>query len=180
MSSSLRRRTSITVPRVTEQPIWLFTPEGERIWARDAWNPDYPDPARNDGVGTVFTTEHGGPKVWVIVERTDTTIRYAGVTADEAGTLEVAVEGEVPPVGAPMNVSVTYDLTALSAEGERSLADFDEHYEDEIATWQRDIHAAISERSSALVRIHDPAPAASLATAPSPATTATATAPKAR
>ena len=112
----------------------------------------------------MFTTKHGGPKVWVIVERTDTTIRYARVTADEAGTLEVAVEGEVPPVGAPMTVSVTYDLTALSPDGERSLADFDEHYEEEIAIWQRDIHAAVSERSSARVRIHDPVPAP--ATAP--------------
>ncbi len=151
MTMLLRRCTQITVPRVAADPMWLFTPEGERSWATDGWNPQYPDVGRTDGVGTVFTTDHGDEaKVWVIVDRTDTTIRYAGVTAREAGTLEVAVDGVVPPVGADMTVSVAYELTSLSVDGERSLAVFNERFEEEIATWQRDIRAAAS--SGALTR----------------------------
>ena len=74
-------------------------------------------------------------------------VRYSRVTDGlTAGT--VAVEG-VPNAqpGADVNATrarITYDLTALSARGERWLADFDAGYADEIGSWADDIARAIS------------------------------------
>jgi hypothetical protein len=105
----------------------LFTPEGERAWAR-GWSPDRPAPG-----GPVFTT-HDGATVWVELGG----LRYARVTPGvEAGTVAVRLEAD----GAGTRAEVTYDLTALADEAR--LAEFAAGFEAMLAGWERDIAAAV-------------------------------------
>jgi len=127
----------------------LFTAEGERGWAADGWDPRFLSPERLDGPGAVFTTEHSGHTTWVMVDHQPDRVRYARVTDGlTAGTIAVEAVAELDAdAGSDViatRVRVRYDLTALSAEGERWLADFDAGYADEIASWANDIARAIS------------------------------------
>ncbi len=123
----------------------LFTAEGERAWAGDGWDPTFPSPERRDGPGAVFTTEHSGHTTWVTVDHQPDRVRYARVSDGlTAGT--IAVEVVAADADAEVDVTrvrVTYDLTALSAAGERWLEHFDAGYGAEIASWADDIARAI-------------------------------------
>jgi hypothetical protein len=124
----------------------LFTPEGERAWAGPAWNPVYPDSdaaADDSAPGTVFTTEsHGGDATWVVVERTQSAVRYARfVPGRIAGTIAVccdpgAADGET-------EVTVVYDVTALGPEGAELVQHLRGDYGDFIGDWRREIVAAL-------------------------------------
>jgi hypothetical protein len=145
MTTSMHRSADIKLTLPREQVLALFTPEGERRWA-GGWDPHYPDPDRREGRGAVFTTSHGGHETtWIIVEQHQGSIRYArvvhGVTA---GTIAVDVLGCARDV---TDVRVTYDLTALSAAGERWLEAFDTNYESEITGWSTEIAAALRQPS---------------------------------
>jgi hypothetical protein len=149
VTTLLRRTAYITIPHAFADAMWLFTPEGERLWAgAEGWDPHYPLADRTDGVGAVFTTEHAGREtVWVIVDRTDTKIRYARATPGfTAGTVEVEVAADVAPAQPEMSFTVSYELTALSDAGAHSLAAFDQQYDEDIASWERDIRAALESR----------------------------------
>jgi hypothetical protein len=141
MSVTLHRSSEFTVALPPDQAIMLFTPEGERRWA-DGWNPRYPEPERREGPGAVFTTEHGGHHAtWIVVDHTAQRLRYARVVhGATAGTVEVSI---VSSTDRATVVRVTYDLTALTAMGAAWLDDFDEGYEDEIASWSKEIAAAL-------------------------------------
>lgn len=65
------RETGFTLPLDPSTALKLFTPEGERRWAGESWNPVYaePDGAQDDSApGTVFTTsgEHG-TTTWIVI-----------------------------------------------------------------------------------------------------------------
>jgi hypothetical protein len=119
----------------------LFTAEGERRWAED-WEPQYPEPARREGPGAVFTTAHGSHQTtWIMVDQGPAGVRYARVTHGmTAGTVAVDV---LSSDERSTRLAVTYDLTAMSPEGERWLAGFDSHYGTEIASWATDIASAV-------------------------------------
>jgi hypothetical protein len=119
----------------------MFTAEGERRWA-EGWEPRFPEPARREGAGAVFTTAHGARETtWIMVDHGPDGVRYARVTDGmTAGTVAVDV---LSSDERSTRVAVTYDLTALGAEGEQWLARFDAHYESEIASWATDIASAI-------------------------------------
>jgi hypothetical protein len=57
-----------------------------------------------------------------------------------AGTVAVELVGSGERA---TQVRVTYDLTALSSEGEAWLAAFDAHYETEIGSWSTEIATAL-------------------------------------
>jgi hypothetical protein len=106
----------------------LFTPEGERAWAR-GWAPDYPA----GDAGPVFTT-HDGATVWVALGD----LRYARVTPGvQAGTVTVRLTAE----GDGTRADVTYDLTALSDDA--ALPAFAAGFDAMLASWERDIAAAL-------------------------------------
>jgi hypothetical protein len=117
---------SLRIALPPERAAVLFTPEGERAWAR-GWAPEYP------ADGPVFLT-HGGATVWV--ELGD--LRYARVTPGvQAGTVSV----ELAPDGDGTRAAVTYDLTALSDEAR--LDEFAAEFDAMLAIWERDIAAAL-------------------------------------
>ncbi len=138
MPITVRRAAEFTVALRREQTMMLFTAEGERAWAGKAWDPRYPSPERRDGPGAVFTTGHAGHNTtWVMVDHRPGCVRYARVTEGvTAGTVTVEVvadsdvdaDADADADGQATRVRVTYDLTALSAAGERWLAEFDAGY----------------------------------------------------
>lgn len=141
MSITLHRTAEIRLELPREQAMTLFTAEGERSWA-EGWEPRYPEPARRDGPGAVFTTVHGERQTtWIMVDHHPERIRYARVTHGmTAGIVAVDV---VASDEHATRVRVTYDLTALTAAGETWLAAFDAGYDSEIASWASDIAAAV-------------------------------------
>ena len=137
MPITVCRTAEITLALPREQAMAMFTAEGERRWAA-GWEPHYPEPGRREGAGAVFITGHGDHQTtWIMVDHRPDGVRYARVAHGiTAGTVAVDVLASDEQ---STRVAVTYDLTALSPEGERWLAGFDSHYDAEITSWANDI-----------------------------------------
>jgi hypothetical protein len=147
MPKTARCTAEITVGLPADRAMSLFTAEGEREWAGDGWDPHYPAAERRGGPGAVFTTEHGHRTTWVMVDHHPEAIRYARVTEGvSAGTVAVDL---VASDANSTRVRVTYDLTALSAAGERHLEAFEAGYDAEIASWAGEIARALDRRAPA-------------------------------
>jgi hypothetical protein len=130
---------TVRLPPDSTAPLGLFTPEGERAWAA-GWDPSYPAPA-GDGSepGTVFQTRHGAHRgTWIVAGgKPGRSIRYTRVIADQdAGTVTVTLDSET-------QVTVSYDLTALSEPGAAHLAEFAASYPQFLAHWEAAISAAL-------------------------------------
>jgi hypothetical protein len=134
------------LPVPPAEALTLFTPEGERAWAGPAWNPVYPDSGadHDPAPGTVFTTEsHGGDATWVVVERTDSAIRYARfVPGRIAGT--IAVRCDPGSADGETEVTVVYDVTSLGTEGAEFVERLQDDYGAFIGGWRREIIAALA------------------------------------
>jgi hypothetical protein len=119
----------------------LFTPQGECEWVPD-WNPTFPGGEPTDEPGTAFVTQHrGSPTLWVIADRTESSMRYARVRPGlHAGMVEVRCE----PDEEETRVEVTYDLTSLGDDD--AVARFGQRYEAMLAHWQHLIGLALSAR----------------------------------
>jgi hypothetical protein len=141
MSTAVRRATEITIGLPPEQAMALFTAEGERRWV-NGWDPQYPEPGRQEGPGAVFTTGHGGHQTtWIMVDHRPEGVRYARVTEGmTAGTVAVDVVGSSER---STQVRVTYDLTSLGPAGDAWLESFDADYEASIGDWATEIAAAL-------------------------------------
>lgn len=139
MPDTVTCHADLTVELPRTEAMLLFTPEGERSWV-PGWDPVYPAAPRSEGPGAVFTTSHG-PEVttWVMVDQDGRGVRYARFTAGStAGTVSVTVLDATP---ARTRLRVGYDLTALSPDGARRLADFAAGFDASIAHWERAITA---------------------------------------
>jgi hypothetical protein len=134
----------VRLPPGIAAPLDLFTPDGERAWAA-GWDPSYPAPA-GDGSepGTVFLTRNG-PHLgtWIVAGREPgRSIRYSRVIAgQDAGTVTVTLDRSDPASGT--QVTVSYDLTALSEPGAAHLAEFAAGYPQFLAHWEEAIAAAL-------------------------------------
>ncbi len=110
------------LPLPAAEAIWLFTPEGERVWA-PGWNPHYAAGDPSEAPGTVFTTAaHGSQTIWVIVEinRSGGSATYARLTpAHHAGLVSVQCVDAQPGYS---TVTVSYDMSLL---GDRDSSSFD-------------------------------------------------------
>ncbi|MCY1141723.1 SRPBCC family protein [Actinoplanes sp. Pm04-4] len=128
------------LPMPPEQAFPLFTARGERSWVA-GWEPRFPAGDVDDTEpGTVFVTGAGEQvTTWVVVDRVaGETIRYARVVPGvTAGTVRV----DVRPSGAGSEVTVTYDLTALTPEAEPALRDFFAGYAHFLESWREAIGA---------------------------------------
>ena len=126
---------TISVPLPPDRALPLFTARGEREWV-PGWQPEFPDgePEQIEDEGTVFVTAHGGTATyWVVVARAHDGVRYARTTPGRsAGTVEVKLEATTAGSAA----QVTYDLTALTPEGEHALEHFAANFDEEIAGWE--------------------------------------------
>jgi hypothetical protein len=136
---------TVRLPPGIAAPLSLFTPEGERSWAA-GWDPSYPAPAADDGEpGTVFQTRHGPHAgTWVVTSREPgRAIRYARLIAgQDAGTVTVTLDSGAEADGT--QVTVSYDLTALSEPGAAHLARFAADYPRFLAQWEKSIAAALA------------------------------------
>ena len=146
MSERLRfRRThTITVALPPERAMPLFTARGERQWV-PGWAPEFPagEPAGAEDEGTVFVTDgHGRPTYWVVAARSDRAVRYTrAAPGHSCGTVEVR---ERESGAAHTVLDVTYDLTALTPEGDHELEAFAARYTEEIGDWERAIATALT------------------------------------
>ena len=137
----LQLHGTLHVPLPPTEALALFTPQGECEWVPD-WNPTFPGGEATDEPGTTFVTQHrGSPTLWVIADRTGSSMRYARVRPGlHAGIVEVRCE----PEEAQTRVEVTYDLTSLGDDD--AVARFGRRYEAMLAHWQHLIALALSAR----------------------------------
>lgn len=136
------RTGKLTVALPPKEAFRLFTPLGERDWV-DGWDPYFPDPVEDDTApGTVFQTSgHGGTTTWVVVDREPLRrVRYARIARTTAGTVEVVLD---EAEGGGSEVTVTYELTALTEAARPELARFAEQYDDFLREWHDAIARAI-------------------------------------
>lgn len=135
----------LTVALRPEQAFQLFTPRGEQRWAA-GWRPRFPAAATDDSApGTVFETEaHGRTTTWVVAERAPgRRIRYTRVVPGiNAGTVTVELSGGA---GDHSDVTVTYELTALTDGATQQLADFAAGYPGMLREWAGAIATALTE-----------------------------------
>jgi hypothetical protein len=141
----IHRTGTVRVPLPPAAALPLFTPEGERDWA-EGWDPSFPAGEVDDDTapGTVFVTESGEAQtVWVVADRSASSMRYARVTPGVwGGTVEVCCS----EYGTDTVAEVTYDLTALSPGAEPGLQDFADGYEDFMGGWEQAIARALERR----------------------------------
>jgi hypothetical protein len=140
-SDAQRRLTGrLRVALPPDEAFRLFTPRGEQDWA-PGWKPRFPAPAADDTApGTVFETHaHGHTATWVVVDRTwGQRVRYARVVSHtDAGTITVALED----ADGHTDVTVAYELTALSEDGTQRLREFAAGYRAFLQSWQDAIAA---------------------------------------
>jgi hypothetical protein len=144
VSSAHRRLTGrLTVALRPDRAFRLFTPRGEQEWVAQ-WKPQFPAGAADDTEpGTVFETQaHGQITIWVVVDRQpNRRISYARVIPHvEAGTVTVVLED----AGGHSDVTVTYELTALTDAARPRLHEFAERYAAFLRSWQDAIAASLT------------------------------------
>ncbi len=145
MAAHVVRTGVVRVALPPERAFLLFTPEGEVDWV-PGWRPVMHHPTEGPaGVGAVFTTEHGGEHtIWTVAERDPAAFRMAYVRLTPGSRLAwVRVEGEALREGGTA-VRVTYEVTALTPAGERTIAAMTpEQFTVEMAQWQEAIRALL-------------------------------------
>jgi len=142
-AASVARTGTLRVDAAPEHAFQLFNAPGERLWV-DGWDPVILSGGDGRPRGSVFVTgEAQDETIWVVVEY-DTELlhaRYARITpSSRAGTVEVFAR---PDGSGATEVEVTYELTALSTEGNEALADFNaEDFSQMMVEWERMIREA--------------------------------------
>ncbi|WP_028920833.1 SRPBCC family protein [Pseudonocardia acaciae] len=131
---------SFQVALPPERAFRLFTPAGERDWV-DGWDPRFPDSDTDADTepGTVFETASDGRAVtWVVLDRQPgRRMSYARVAHGvHAGTVTVTLE---PAGDDHAEVTVAYDLTALTEAARDELRRFADDYPNFLRSWRRAI-----------------------------------------
>lgn len=141
---TLTGRLPVALP--PEEAFTLFTPRGEERWVA-GWRPRFPVGTGDDSApGTVFETDADGERtIWVVAGREPgRRVSYARVTPGaRAGTVTVEVGGDGR---GGSTVRVTYELTALTPEGEGPLREFAGRYPDFLRSWEEEIARHLGSR----------------------------------
>lgn len=137
-ASRIRHTGSVHIDAPPEHVFPLFTAPGERLWA-PGWDPVILSGGSGLERGSVWLTAHGDElTIWLVADYdpADFHARYMRVTpTSRAGSVEVFArsDGQGGTV-----VEVTYELTALNADGNQALAEFDaEQFGHMMAEWER-------------------------------------------
>lgn len=154
MPVHVRSSHRIVVEAPLDRCFMFFTPAGEELWV-EGWQPAYLHPV--DGrteAGMVFTTGHGAEAtIWLLadLDRDSHRSRYVRCTpGSRTGTVEVSCRALD---GGRTEVEVSYELTALSAEGERALEAYEgESFACMIDGWSREIAARRETLLAAAIR----------------------------
>ena len=140
---SIAHSGTLRVDAPAEHAFQLFTPPGEKLWI-DGWDPVVPSGGDGRARGAVFVTNTAGEKAyWVVVDYDDEALhaRYSRIAPEtRAGTVEVFARDYG---SGSAEVTVTVELTALTSEGNKLLADFDSAaFRQMLADWERMIREA--------------------------------------
>jgi polyketide cyclase/dehydrase/lipid transport protein len=139
----VRLEGTVAVPLSPAHAFELFTPSGERRWVQ-GWDPTFPAPSDDETrPGTVFRTAQRRRVTWVVVaRRRPHSITYANVSEDDrAGLVQVRCE---PDGSGATTARVSYEMTALSDDGDAALHEFAAQYQQYMQHWQDAIAAAVS------------------------------------
>ena len=125
MNRTVAHTGRLHVDAAPKHAFQLFTAPGEKLWV-EGWDPEILSGGDGRSRGAVFVTRVGGdPTYWVVVDYDPEALhaRYARIApGTRAGTVEVTVRAD----GAGgSEVEVVYELTALTAEGDKELEVFD-------------------------------------------------------
>lgn len=137
------RTHTVTLDLPPGRALAFFEPEGERAWA-PGWAPEYLHPRDGTTVaGMVFTTGHGGEHtIWTMTRHDPRAgvVEYQRVTpGSRTGRVTVSCE---PADENRTRVTATYEMTALSEDGNARLAEMDEvRYRAYIDSWAEAIAA---------------------------------------
>ena len=140
---TLRHTGTLRVDAPPAHAFQLFTPPGEKYWV-EGWDPEVLSGGDGRDVGAVFVTHIAGEDaVWVVVDYDEDALRarYARVApGSRAGTVTVQARDDG---SGWTEVTVAYELTALSEKGNVLLAGFDQPaFARMLADWERRIRDA--------------------------------------
>jgi hypothetical protein len=133
----IRLTGEFTLAATPERALHYFTPLGEKEWA-PGWDPRFPGEDE-----TVFETGHGHhDTTWVMVDhQSGQRIRYARVAHGvSAGTVDVRLAENADGAS---QVTVTYQLTALTDDGRAHLDQFAQGYDAYLRSWQEAITSVL-------------------------------------
>ena len=129
----------------------FFTAEGEKHWV-PGWSPTILGELPQHP-GLVFLTGTDGQQViWTVLESDPTTLRhlYSRVAPGHTAAL---VDVQLRPSGNGCRVHVSYDLTALSEEGEAALDGYaDPQFSEMMENWRSLVGEMLASRSRQLNR----------------------------
>ena len=140
---SIAHSGNLKVHAPPEHAFQLFTPPGEKLWI-DGWDPVVASGGDGRARGAVFVTNMAGEKAyWVVVDYDDEALhaRYSRIAPEtRAGTVEVFARDDG---SGSTEVTVTFELTALTSKGNKLLEDFDSRaFGQMLSDWERMIREA--------------------------------------
>jgi hypothetical protein len=138
----VRLEGSVRVPLNQSDAFELFTPSGERKWAK-GWDPSFPALyGEETEPGTVFRTTRHHAVTWIVVAcNRPHSITYANLSEnDRAGLIRVCCEANQDDT---TTAQVIYEMTALSDDGDAALHEFAAHYPQYMSDWEHAIGAAV-------------------------------------
>ena len=143
MNRTVTHTGTLHVDAAPDHAFQLFTAPGEKLWV-DGWDPEVLSGGDGREEGSVFVTNVADDTAyWIVVDYDVGALRarYARIApGSRAGTVEVIARAS--PSGGT-EVEVTYDLTALTDEGNSQLAAFDENaFTRMLAGWEQIISDA--------------------------------------
>jgi len=121
-----------------QKAIYLFSGEGEKYWVKD-WKPVF---SRGNGFNkndVFYVNSFEGKPIFIVLDFDEHQCRasysevFPGLTA---GTLDI----DITPIGDDKSsIQITYNLSALGSEGEKSIEELERNYEKAILAWKEDI-----------------------------------------
>jgi hypothetical protein len=139
---------SFELPLPPDEAFDLFTAEGEKLWV-PGWSPTILGHLPQHP-GLVFLTEADGKQtIWTVIESDRAALKhsYSRVTPGQTAAI---VEVQLRPCGTGCRIHVSYDLTALSEEGEAALDGYaDPQFGEMMDKWRSLVTAMLSSREPA-------------------------------
>jgi len=140
----------VVVQAPYEETAKLFSPEGERVWAGENWDPQFLHPLPGkDTQGAVFTISHGSIKaVWLIAQHDLEAkhFQYVYFIADVMVTT-IDVQFRVVDLGTTQ-VTVKYARTSVSPQGDSHVLSMSESDRAACKEWQAAIDEYLSARKT--------------------------------
>ncbi|MGW6612999.1 SRPBCC family protein [Streptomyces erythrochromogenes] len=134
---------ALSVPLPPEAAFRLFTARGERDWV-PGWEPVFPvEPPDDTAPGTVWlTSSPEEDTTWLVASRDfPRSVSYARITPGvRAGTVTVTLAA----TDTGSEVTVTYDMTPLTAAAAAALEEFAAGYPSFIRSWEELIAAHLA------------------------------------